>query len=71
MIAGGENCSLSLMPFSMALVLEDEADHCMQLQEGCVAVTGLFEVQVISESMSRLNPNGAWCLFRANLVGSR
>ncbi|HYA19173.1 MAG TPA: DNA/RNA helicase domain-containing protein [Burkholderiales bacterium] len=32
---------------------------------------GLFVAQVVGESMNRRIPNGAWCLFRANPVGSR
>lgn len=31
----------------------------------------LFVAQVIGESMNRLIPDGAWCLFRANPAGSR
>lgn len=32
---------------------------------------GLFIGQVIGESMNRRIPNGSWCLFRLNPVGSR
>jgi phage repressor protein C with HTH and peptisase S24 domain len=32
---------------------------------------GLFVAQVKGESMNRLIPDGAWCLFRANPTGSR
>ena len=32
---------------------------------------GLFVAQVIGESMNRRIPNGAWCLFRMNPVGTR
>ena len=32
---------------------------------------GLFVTQVIGESMNRRIPNGAWCLFSANPVGTR
>lgn len=32
---------------------------------------GLFVAQVIGESMNKRIPNGAWCLFKANPVGSR
>lgn len=31
----------------------------------------LFVTQVIGESMNRRIPNGSWCLFRANPVGTR
>jgi uncharacterized protein len=32
---------------------------------------GLFVTQVVGESMNRRIPNGAWCLFSANPVGTR
>jgi len=32
---------------------------------------GMFVAQVIGESMNRIIPNGAWCLFRSNPVGTR
>jgi len=32
---------------------------------------GLFIAQVVGESMNRRIPNGSWCLFRLNPVGSR
>ena len=32
---------------------------------------GLFVAQVVGESMNRRIPNGAWCLFRLNPVGTR
>lgn len=32
---------------------------------------GLFVAQVVGESMNRTIPNGAWCLFRTNPVGTR
>jgi hypothetical protein len=31
----------------------------------------LFVAQVVGESMNRVIPNGAWCLFRMNPAGSR
>jgi len=31
----------------------------------------LFIAQVVGESMNRVIPNGAWCLFRMNPAGSR
>ena len=30
-----------------------------------------FMAQVVGESMNRIIPNGAWCLFRMNPAGSR
>jgi SOS-response transcriptional repressor LexA len=32
---------------------------------------GLFVAQVLGESMNRRIPNGSWCLFKANVTGSR
>jgi uncharacterized protein len=32
---------------------------------------GLFIAQVVGESMNKVIPDGSWCLFRANPVGSR
>jgi DUF2075 family protein len=32
---------------------------------------GMFVAQVVGESMNRQIPNGAWCLFRANPMGTR
>ncbi|MHB1185127.1 MAG: DNA/RNA helicase domain-containing protein [Desulfobulbia bacterium] len=32
---------------------------------------GLFVIQIIGESMNRRIPNGSWCLFKKNPVGSR
>jgi DUF2075 family protein len=57
--------------FSSSQSLQDEADHWVQLPEGFATAPGLFVAQVIGESMNKRIPNGAWCLFRANPVGSR
>lgn len=32
---------------------------------------GLFVIQIVGESMNRRIPNGAWCLFRKDLGGTR
>lgn len=39
--------------------------------EGVKASMDLFIAQVVGESMNRVIPNGAWCLFRMNPAGSR
>ena len=57
--------------FSGTQSLEDEAEHWVQLPEGFATAPGMFVAQVIGESMNKRIPNGAWCLFRANPVGSR
>lgn len=57
--------------FSGTQSLQDEADHWVQLPEGFATAPDMFVAQVIGESMNKRIPNGAWCLFRANPVGSR
>ena len=57
--------------FSGTQSLADEAEHWVQLPEGFASAPGLFVARVIGESMNKRIPNGAWCLFRANPVGSR
>lgn len=39
--------------------------------EGVKPSMDLFIAQVVGESMNRVIPNGAWCLFRMNPAGSR
>lgn len=39
--------------------------------EGVIPSMDLFIAQVVGESMNRVIPNGAWCLFRMNPAGSR
>lgn len=41
------------------------------LEGGTRPAPGLFVAQVVGESMNRRIPSGAWCLWRANPVGSR
>lgn len=43
----------------------------VELPELFRAQPGLFVAQVVGNSMNRRIPNGAWCLFRMNPVGSR
>ena len=43
----------------------------VQLPETFKIGPGCFVAQVVGESMNRRIPNGSWCLFRANPVGSR
>lgn len=43
----------------------------VELPEHFVARPGTFIVRITGNSMNRRIPNGAWCLFRANPVGSR
>lgn len=39
--------------------------------DGVKASMDLFIAQVVGESMNRIIPSGAWCLFRTNPAGSR
>lgn len=52
---------------------EQWPDDCewVELPEPFVAKQGYFIAQVVGESMNRRIPNGSWCLFRKNPVGSR
>lgn len=43
----------------------------VELPEGFTAREGYFVVQVVGESMNRRIPNGSWCLFSRDAVGSR
>lgn len=43
----------------------------VQLPDYLQARPGLFVARVNGESMNRVIPNGSWCLFRANPMGSR
>lgn len=42
-----------------------------ELPDGVAPQEGLFIAQVQGESMNRVIPNGAWCLFRSNPQGTR
>ncbi|MCH6258980.1 DUF2075 domain-containing protein [Puniceicoccaceae bacterium K14] len=52
---------------------EQWVEECewVQLPEHLNHREGYFVAQVIGESMNLRIPNGSWCLFRANPVGSR
>ncbi len=50
----------------------DEAENIwVSLPKMFRPTPGLFVAQVVGESMSRRIPNGAWCLWKTNPVGSR
>jgi DUF2075 family protein len=51
-------------------VLADDT-HWVQLPDTFKIGPGIFVAQVVGESMNRRIPNGAWCVFRTNPVGSR
>jgi hypothetical protein len=57
--------------FSDSQATEECARDWVALPEGRKYEPGLFIAQVVGESMNRRIPNGSWCLFRANPVGSR
>lgn len=49
--------------------LEDH--NWVELPDSFRPQPGLFVTQVVGESMNRRIPNGAWCLFKLNPVGTR
>jgi DUF2075 family protein len=52
--------------------IEDMIDiDWVELPDAFRPQRGLFIAQVVGESMNRRIPNGSWCLFRLNPVGSR
>src|SRR5688572_27593621 len=52
-------------------VPDPDAVVWVQPPEGIKASVDLFIAKVVGESMNKIIPNGAWCLFRANPAGSR
>ena len=52
---------------------EQTIDDCqwVELPEPFVAKDGYFVARVVGESMNKRIPNGSWCLFKADLGGSR
>ena len=52
---------------------EQWLDECqwVELPEHYAPNKDYFVAQVIGESMNRKIPNGSWCLFKANVIGSR
>lgn len=57
--------------FSNEQPVSDDEIEWVQLRDGINIGPGCFVAQVVGESMNLRIPNGAWCLFRANPVGSR
>ncbi len=57
--------------FSDEQHLLEEGTLWVQLPDEFRMARGIFVAQVVGESMNRRIPNGAWCVFRANPVGTR
>jgi DUF2075 family protein len=57
--------------FSDEQIISHDQIEWVQLPERVRIGPDCFVAQVVGESMNRRIPNGAWCLFRANPVGSR
>lgn len=57
--------------FSDVQALEEGASDWVALPDWVRPQPGLFVAQVVGESMNRRIPNGSWCLFRANPMGTR
>lgn len=51
--------------------IDAENYRWVELPDSFRCQPGHFVAQVVGESMNKRIPNGAWCLFRANPVGSR
>jgi len=66
-------CYASLRAAAGAFSEEQVAGDCIwaELPEPLVPKRGFFVVKVVGESMNRRIPNGSWCLFRSDPVGSR
>ena len=54
-----------------ATVANPEDQDWVELPDSFRPQPGLFVTQVVGESMNRRIPNGAWCLFKLNPVGTR
>ncbi|MFZ5542586.1 MAG: DNA/RNA helicase domain-containing protein [Pseudomonadota bacterium] len=57
--------------FSDPQALEEGATTWVAPPDWVHPQPGLFVAQVVGESMNRVIPNGSWCLFRLNPVGTR
>jgi hypothetical protein len=57
--------------FAAGLQADLEEVSWVALPESFRVTKGLFVAQVVGESMNRRIPNGAWCLFKIDPVGSR
>ncbi len=68
--------SVPLYDLKIAAGLFSEEQHVsdvdwVELPDCFCPQPGLFVAQVVGESMNRRIPNGSWCLFRRDPVGSR
>jgi DUF2075 family protein len=52
-------------------VADPEASDWVQPPENLLASIDLFVARIYGESMNRVIPNGAWCVFRRNPPGTR
>lgn len=57
--------------FSDVQSITENAEKWAELPDWLTYQTGFFIAQVVGESMNKVIPNGAWCLFRAAPAGSR
>lgn len=65
------NLKFAAGQFGQAQFQASDHDEWALLPETFRPQDGLFVAQVIGESMNRRIPNGAWCLFKFNPVGTR
>lgn len=57
--------------FSATQFVPEDIGSWVELPEGFSVLPGMFVAQVVGESMNRRIPDGAWCLFRSQLGGTR
>lgn len=57
--------------FSDVQSITENAQEWAELPDWLTYQNGFFIAQVVGESMNKVIPNGAWCLFRAVPAGSR
>lgn len=58
-------------PFGAFQHVDEDTTQWIELPDGFKYSKDLFVAKVMGESMNKKIPNGAWCLFKANPVGTK
>lgn len=58
-------------PFGAFQHIDEDITQWIELPDGFKYTKDLFVAKVMGESMNKKIPNGAWCLFKANPVGTK
>lgn len=58
-------------PFGAFQHIDEDTTQWIELPDGFKYSNDLFVAKVLGESMNKKIPNGAWCLFKANPVGTK